>query len=266
MGADAAIRLDEVSEWQERLLDALSEGIPDAMLLPLARSFGAPPHAAEEFLAHIGGALTGHPLTALPVQVELPPTLGFAQSEALIHGWAAAGIEPVSLARWSDENPDPRLPMIVVAHRMLEPRRAALLMASEITHLPIELSGDRVHVGPLVVPGRTACLACDHSHRTDSDPTWPLLAAQLLGREAPDTDPALVIEAAVLAARLLRMTPAEQSSLSVSVSSANARRVWHAHRPHARCSCQSLEGIATVASDAFPIAQTSSETTSARRA
>lgn len=268
LGADAAIRLDDIAHWQERLLDALREGIPDAMMLPLARSFGAPPRAAERFIARISGALTSHMSVPLDVQVEVPATLRFAESDALLHGLAAADVQLRSLTHWAQDDPDPRVPMIVVVHRLLEPRRAALLMASEIAHLPIELAGDRVHVGPLVIPGHTACLTCDHTRRTELDPSWPLLAAQMIGGEAPATDPALVIEAAVLAARLLRMPPDEtpESSLSVTVSSAHARRVWHVHRPHAQCSCRSPEGIAMVAEDAFPNVQTSSPTAFARRA
>lgn len=33
-------------------------------------------------------------------------------------------------------------------------------------------------VGPLVVPGTTACLRCAHLHERDRDPTWPLRAVQ----------------------------------------------------------------------------------------
>lgn len=34
-------------------------------------------------------------------------------------------------------------------------------------------------VGPLVIPGLTSCLSCADLHRTDRDPAWPALAAQL---------------------------------------------------------------------------------------
>lgn len=36
-----------------------------------------------------------------------------------------------------------------------------------------------VSVGPLIVPGRTPCLHCEDLHRTQSDPAWPELLAQL---------------------------------------------------------------------------------------
>ena len=37
-------------------------------------------------------------------------------------------------------------------------------------------------IGPLVLPGRSPCLRCLDLHRTDRDPRWPLLVAQLSGR------------------------------------------------------------------------------------
>lgn len=40
-------------------------------------------------------------------------------------------------------------------------------------------------VGPLVLPGLTGCLRCQHLHRCDRDPSWPRLAAALAGRSTP---------------------------------------------------------------------------------
>lgn len=252
LGPDGAVRLDDVAPWQEQLLDALTEGIPDAMLLPLARTFGASAEAAERFVAGIGGALAPGPAAPLAVQAELPADMSFAEADALAHGWQAGGLDAVQTTRWRQDAPDPALPMIVVADHLIEPRRAGALLAADIPHLPIVLAGDRVVVGPLVVPGVTACLACLHARRTDADPRWPLVAAQLLGRERVPTDAGLVLEAAVLAARLLRAAstgPVSATALSVTLSCADVRRVWHAHRPHADCLCRSPERTETAAED-----------------
>jgi hypothetical protein len=40
-------------------------------------------------------------------------------------------------------------------------------------------------IGPLVLPGLTGCLRCQHLHRCDRDPSWPHLAAALAGRSTP---------------------------------------------------------------------------------
>lgn len=50
------------------------------------------------------------------------------------------------------------------------------LMAAGTPHLWAHVRDGRAVVGPLVVPGRSACLRCQDLHRTDSDPAWPRLA------------------------------------------------------------------------------------------
>lgn len=247
LGADPSIRIDDVTPWQESLLSALHDGIPDAMILPLARVSGAGPDDAADFVARISPALTVATGVRRRVRVELPAELAIDEADALAGALGVAGMEVVDTTRWARPDPDPAVPVIVVAHRLVEPRRAALLMAHDVTHLPIELAGDRVTIGPLVVPGTTGCLACRHAHRRDADPTWPLLAAQLLGRAAFRTDLALLWEAGIVAARLLA-APTPQPA-SVTLSAEAVRRSWHGHRPHAECWCRSPEGIATSGED-----------------
>lgn len=279
LGTDAPVRVDGIHPWQERLIDALGDGIPDAMLIPLARSFGATDAEATQFAARIEGALAPETPAPIPVQVEIPDGLTHAELDALTAGWDAAGLTRVGLTRWASDAPQRGIALIVVAHRMLDPRRAARLMAADVTHLPVELAGDRVQVGPVIIPGVTACAACLHAQRTADDPEWPLVAAQLLGRDPVRTDPALLVEAALLTARLLRVHaegmldpgdgaehPEARSSLSVGLSAAHVRRTWHAHRPHAACLCRSPGGTVTAVADAFRSAQTSSTRASARRA
>lgn len=274
LGDERAVRLDDVTAWQEQLLDALRQGIPDAMLLPLARTLGASEDEAQSFVSRISTVLAPIPGADLPVRAELPAEIGFGESEAFLQGWRASGLDPQAVTRWRDDRADPALPTIVVADRLLDPRRAAALMATDTVHLPIELAGDRVLVGPVVVPGVTACLACRQAHRTDADPQWPLVAAQLIGRERVPTDAGLILEAAVLAGRILRAASvgggagigAGAATLSVTLNSADVRRVWHAHRPHARCLCRSPEESASAGAVAIPSAPTTRATAFARPA
>ena len=242
-GSDDVARLDDVAPWQEQLLDALTDGIPDAMLIPLARVHGASAEAAEAFLTRIGAALAPPLRAPEGVRVELPSDLSPTDADAIITGLQGAGVRVEAVTAWTDDRA--RLPVVAVAHRLLDPRRGAQLMARDTVHVPLELSGDRVSVGPLVVPGVTACLSCLHAHRRDADPSWPLVAAQLLGRPAVTGERALLLEGAVLAARLLQAGPAEVTR-SVVVSARSVRRSWREHRPHAECLCRSPAGTATV--------------------
>jgi hypothetical protein len=59
------------------------------------------------------------------------------------------------------------------------------LLGSGVPHLVAGVRETVGLVGPLVIPGRSSCLLCHDLTRTDRDPAWPRLAAQLT------TDPCL---------------------------------------------------------------------------
>jgi hypothetical protein len=266
LGADHPVLLEDVAPWQERLLDELTTGIPDAMLLPLARSLGADEDEAVGFVRRISGALA--PLDADPprVRLETPADLPVAEFEALVSGFDAAGMPPVAATRWAVDDGDRSVVVVVVSHRLVAPARAARLVADDVAHLPIELAGDCVSVGPLVIPGVTPCLACRSAARTDDDPGWPLVAAQLLGRAGPPTTGPLLAEATVLAARLLRAPGSPTATTSADVSATSLRRVWRVHRPHARCLCRSPEGTVTAIGPETPTSAPRTSTAFARPA
>jgi hypothetical protein len=59
------------------------------------------------------------------------------------------------------------------------------LQRAGVPHLVATVRERTGVVGPLVVPGATACLRCADLHRRDADPRWPRLAAQLTAHEPP---------------------------------------------------------------------------------
>ncbi|MDF3050569.1 MAG: cyclodehydratase, partial [Pseudonocardia sp.] len=63
-----------------------------------------------------------------------------------------------------------------------DPARVAALHRDTLTHLPVRLRDGTGVVGPLVLPGRSACLACVELHRRSRDPGWPAVTAQLVDR------------------------------------------------------------------------------------
>jgi bacteriocin biosynthesis cyclodehydratase domain-containing protein len=66
-------------------------------------------------------------------------------------------------------------------------------------HLIVRPRAGGVVVGPLVLPGRTACLRCTDLARRDADPVWPTMLAQLQ-RTSMSVTPALTGWAAGVAA------------------------------------------------------------------
>jgi|GEM_PF-1319748 len=64
---------------------------------------------------------------------------------------------------------------------------AAAFVKSRIPHLAVLTGVARAVVGPLVLPGRSSCLACADRHRNAADPGWSAVARQLAddGPQAP---------------------------------------------------------------------------------
>lgn len=230
LGADARVRLDTVEPWQERLLAVLTAGAPDAMLLALAPDLGTSPDRVRAFVDDIAPALDPPPPPRPAFAVEYADGVAEEDRGALAAAFAAAGV--------SETAPDDRgATRVLVASRLVEPRRAAALVAADIRHLPVELSGDRAQIGPVVIPGVTGCLACAHAHRTASDEAWPTVAAQLLARRSDPTQPAILLETAASVLRLLS-APESEAARSVTLHARNAHRDWVDHRPHPDCWCR----------------------------
>lgn len=76
------------------------------------------------------------------------------------------------------------------------------LIQTGIPHLLVRVVEVTGVVGPLVVPGTTACLHCLDLHRTDRDPRWPAVLDQLARRSpsVPACDTSLATAVAGLAA------------------------------------------------------------------
>jgi bacteriocin biosynthesis cyclodehydratase domain-containing protein len=261
-GAEAVAVIDDPADWQQRLIRELERGIPDDALHPLAQALGAPEQAADAFLRRIRRALARPAAPSRSVCVQTPDGFAEARIEAVTAALASAGFE-VSHATWfgvaGERAPSPA-PVVVLAEHLVEPRRAAALIGCDVPHVPLVFTGTGAEVGPYVVPGRTACLACLAAHRRDADPAWPHLAAQLLGRPSPSTRSSLASEAAFVAAHLIDASaPALRRlrSRSVTLRADSLHRSTRVHRPHAACRCRSLGGTATADVHALPVPRTS---------
>ena len=136
-------------------------------------------------------------------------------------------------------------PDLVVLVGVADPELAARLMRERIPHLAAAASEAIGVVGPLVTPGRSACLRCLDLARTDRDPAWPLILAQLAGRQPdpPACDAALAAAvAAQAAAQALAFTdrpdqpgPVTNGTLELVLPGWQwRRRTWP---PHPDCTC-----------------------------
>ena len=250
LGAEAAVVIDDVPPWAERLVDALRSGIPDAFAEVLAVDAGATASEVRMLLTRLAPVLEPPPSAPPPLSVSFAAEVGAPDRDLVVAALRDAG------ARLTETADAASVALLVSAH-LCDPRRAAALMSQDVPHLPLELSGDRVTAGPLTVPGRTACQACRHEHRRDADPLWPTVAAQLLVRTPPPSDPALLVAACAWAVRLVS-EPVASATRSVTLRRQDAGPTWDVHEPHPRCWCRSPGRSATSDARSVPTSEPTS--------
>jgi hypothetical protein len=138
-----------------------------------------------------------------------------------------------------------RRPDLVVLADSHHREVADALARDGIAHLSAAASEAIGSVGPLVLPGRTACLRCLDLTRAERDPAWPLILAQLTGCAADPPACDTVLAAAVAAqataqalAFIDRATPGSavtNGTLELVLPDWQwRRRTW---KPHHRCGC-----------------------------
>lgn len=127
-----------------------------------------------------------------------------------------------------------------------EARIADQLMRAGVPHLYATVRETTGVVGPLVLPGRSSCGRCHDLHRSDRDPAWPTLAAQLAGRDRTAEACDVVLATAVAAQAVLQVLalvdveadpqpPAVNGTLEITQADGwLRRRSWS---PHPACGC-----------------------------
>ena len=142
--------------------------------------------------------------------------------------------------------PAPPRPDLAVLTDSYPPELPGTLVAGAVAHLTAAASEAIGVVGPLVIPGRTACLSCVDLARSDRDPAWPLILAQASGRASRPAACAAVLAAAVAAQGTEQaLAYIDQAAPGAVVINGTLelvlpdwqwrRRSWAPH-PHCRCS------------------------------
>ncbi len=186
---------------------------------------------------------TGPAVTALRTGIRL---LGYR-----VPSWPGASGDQDEAGTAAPSGPaEPTLPRLVllVGERVIAPDDHLPLIRRDLPHLPVVFGDDAATVGPLVVPGETACLRCIHLSRRDSDAAWPAIAAQLADQPAAQRPARTELEAAIAAMRM-----ADDLLAGRAVDDGVARVIPYdgskpdrlRHRPHPECGCRALEGTGT---------------------
>jgi hypothetical protein len=135
---------------------------------------------------------------------------------------------------------------VIASGAGVDPAIADRLLRAGVPHLVTRVRETTGVVGPLVLPGRSSCQRCYELHRSDRDPAWPGIAAQLLSgprhrSAACDT----VLATAVAAHTALQVLafldgdpapPAVDGTLEIAQADGSLRR--RSWAPHPLCGCQ----------------------------
>lgn len=158
----------------------------------------------------------------------------------LVQSGLAASARPPRRAR----------PDLVVLVGRPRPEQARALQRRRLPHLVVLAAEATGVVGPLVLPGSSACLRCLDMTRAEHDPAWPRVLSQVAG---PAGDPLACdpILAAAVAAQAASLVTAVADRAPLTLAAVNGtlelvlpgwqwrRRSWP---PHPACGCCAAPG------------------------
>jgi bacteriocin biosynthesis cyclodehydratase domain-containing protein len=230
--------LDGVTTKQERIIAAIAAGHGRSGTPPIAQRVGCPDHEVAELVERLRPALVSPGPGEGPI-VEVPGSSGLSASIAAM--LTAEGVRVDRDLPHDDAGETPTLAIAVSSH-VHDPVVTAGWLQRDVPHLCVVTGDSFARIGPVVVPGVTACCRCLDLHRADVDSAWGAIAGQLWGRPPREHSPLLVGEIAVRASRralnrltgsadrlpdaVLEMLDVDTGEVTTSVS-----------RPHPDCGC-----------------------------
>lgn len=134
--------------------------------------------------------------------------------------------------------------LVLVADHAADPVACDGVQADGVPHLSVVLRDTDALVGPLVLPGRSACLRCLDRWRSDDDPCWAAVRTALVAAAARPADAAAAQVVAGLAAlQVLAHLDGGRAAtvgatLEVLLPEGRVRYRWW--RPHPACGCVDL--------------------------
>ncbi|PRY15117.1 TOMM precursor leader peptide-binding protein [Kineococcus rhizosphaerae] len=170
-----------------------------------------------------------------------------ATADALLAVLADAGVGRLLCDRDVPGTSPSRRPadlLVLVHDHVAHPVQADGAQADGVAHLSVVLRDTDAVVGPLVLPGRSACLRCLDRWRTDDDPQWPAVRDAFSRSAGRPADAATARAVAGLAALqvLTFLDGARPSTVGASLElllpEGRVRQRWW--RPHPACGCLDL--------------------------
>lgn len=251
IGVDPAlVVLDPVSDGDARLIAALETGVTRAGFAVLAHAARVSDERVGQLLALLAPAMTGAPPSKPPLA--RVAVVGRTAAAARIARVIAEAGHPVITAEAGDHLGDDGVidTAVLVSRHVVDPLEHLRWLRRDIRHLPVVIGELAATIGPLVVPGRTACLACVEQRRTAADSAWPAIAAQLWNTRAAADTALIATEAGAATVRMLSRAGGQ----SLRISADDGERREYRWEPSPRCGCRGLELCGAQISVAVPLA------------
>lgn len=230
--------LNDVTQTQERLLAALALGVSDAGLGLVARGST---DECQQLLELVAPVLSTQNRPSGPHLVAVSGSGPAA--DHLVRVLAESGVHTLVSER-PDELADHGADVAVaIGHFVLPPVLHALWLRRDVPHLPVVFGDTAVVVGPLVEPGSGPCLRCLELTHRDTDPAWPAVASQILGRRSAAESAVLAAEGAAAAARLVLLRledSAFESRGSTRIDGTTGERTTRLWELHPDCGCRGI--------------------------
>jgi bacteriocin biosynthesis cyclodehydratase domain-containing protein len=248
--------LRDVTSAQELLIASLVPGISRSGLSMIANSGGASEDDITSLLAVLAPILIPSPVVQTSTQTPIA-MVGSGPTVERIARVLMQGGQRVVVATAATTTPgvssgdnvggrDIKLG-IAVGHFVLDPDVYGYWLRRDIPHLPIVFGDSSVTIGPFIEPGIGPCLYCLERYRSEADPVWPTLAAQLWRRRSHSETPLLSREVTARVGRLVvnRLTDARPGpAVSVRLDAVRGTATYREELPHPLCGCREVPSAA----------------------
>jgi len=234
--------LPRVDDADVSMIGALGTGVTRSGLDLVAQRAGAAPARVDELLAQLTPVLEGGRAERSTARALI--VIGEGRGARRVADVLAEAGHAVRLSAAGMASEDAALRLgtddvgVLVDRHVVDPREHLAWLRRDAAHLPVVFGEHGVVVGPLVVPGVTACLGCVSLHRTDADAAWPAIATQVQGTAAAAESPLLATRAALEVLAVLEV--ARDDGVSIRLDALTAERTITPIAPHPRCGCLTI--------------------------
>ncbi len=245
------IVLAGLTDPEAELLVSLAGTGGTARDVTLSRQFGVPLPRVEQLIDTLRrhGLLTDREVTTRPPAALLGLCGRGSVVERLRQELLDGGVQVVPAPHPPDtgspQGPDQLDLAVLCTQDVVAPDQGQAWQRSGVRHLPVVVREGEVVIGPLVRPGRSACLHCLDLHRGDLDGAWPRILTQL---SSPVSELTQVVEApsavastiaGLVTALALECLNTPQAAVGLSWQISLPWPQVHTRRwaPHPRCGC-----------------------------